>query len=107
MPPHELMTNTRRWPSTSDHIVGLFESTSPGSCSREAGISRAFGTPGDCPLIAATATTAMTMRLSMLDQRLEHFIRGHVGLQRRDRHVALFHRGVIRPAAVGMVFVER
>src|SRR5688572_27377253 len=124
MPPHELNTNNRRAPSTSDQIAGLLESTSPGSVIRDAGISRALGTRDDCAVSVVTAISTKAagtkvpaprtmspgpneLLLKMLDQRLERFIGGHVGLQRRDRHIAGLHRLMIRSAAVGMVFVER
>src|SRR5688572_19464404 len=107
MPPHELNTNNRRAPSTSDQIAGLLESTSPGSVIRDAGISRALGTRDDCAVSVVTAISATTMLFEMLDQRLERFIGRHVGLQRRDRHIAGLHRLMIRSAAVGMVLVER
>src|SRR6188474_2697468 len=87
-PPHELITNSRSTPSTSDHTAGLLESISAGRLNFGALTSRALGVRGACAWAVAISSAAATALLEMSDQLLEEFIGRHIGLQRRDRDVA-------------------
>ena len=97
MPPQELITNRRCTPSTSDQTAGLLESISAGRSIRGAEIEPRRRRARDCacavaiserdrePQRRASRGLGEASLLEMRDQLLEHLIRRHVGLQRRDR----------------------
>src|SRR5262245_17797834 len=106
MPPHELITNNRWTPSTSAHAAGLLESISAGRSSRGADTSRAVGVRAGCAARTEIARHEAAKLLEMRDKLLEDVICRHIGLQRRDRHIAGFYGFMVRSPAIRVVFVE-